>query len=93
MAIKELYVGNIVYEATLEDVTSLFSRYGVVHDARLIAARAPGHPHAFAFITMEDFAADEALRALDGEDFMGLTLVVEEANSNTASSAVGTNTI
>jgi RNA recognition motif-containing protein len=82
VAIKELYVGNLFYEATLEDVTALFSRYGVVHDARLVAAREPGHPHAFAFVVMEDFAADEAMRNLDGEEFMGLTLRVDEAKSN-----------
>jgi RNA recognition motif-containing protein len=89
MAVKELYVGNIFYDATLDDVTALFSRYGAIHDARLVAAREPGHPHAYAFIMMEDRVADEAIQALNGEDFMGLTLVVEGAKSNTASSAVG----
>lgn len=85
MAIKELYVGNLFYDVTLDDVTTLFSRYGVVHDAHLVAAREPGHPHAFAFVTMEDFAADEAMRNLDGEEFMGQTLVVQEAKANTPS--------
>jgi RNA recognition motif-containing protein len=84
MAIKELYVGNLFYGATLEEITTLFSQYGAVHDARLISAREPGHPHAFAFVVMEDFAADQAMRALDGEEFMGQTLRVDEAKSNTA---------
>jgi RNA recognition motif-containing protein len=82
MAVKELYVGNLLYEVTLDDVTALFSQYGVVHDARVVAEREPGRPHAYAFVTMEDVAADEAMRALDGEEFMGLTLLVEGANSN-----------
>jgi RNA recognition motif-containing protein len=87
MAVKELYVGNLFFDVTLDDVTSLFSQYGVVHDARLVAAREPGHPHAYAFVLMEEIAADEAIRALDGEEFMGLTLLVEEAKSNTVETA------
>ena len=84
MAVKELYVGNLLYEATLDDVTALFSQFGVVHNARLVAERDSKRPHAYAFIMMEDRAADETIRALDGEEFMGLTLLVEEAKSNTA---------
>jgi hypothetical protein len=55
-----------------------------VHDARVVAERDAERPHAYAFIMMEDRAADEAIQALDGEEFMGLTLLVEEAKSNTA---------
>jgi RNA recognition motif-containing protein len=84
MAIKELYVGNLRYDVSLDEVTSLFAQYGVCQDARLVAAREPDHPHAYAFITMEERAADEAMRSLDGEEFMGLTLLVQEAKSNTA---------
>jgi RNA recognition motif-containing protein len=85
VAIKELYVGNLIYEVTIADVTELFLPYGVVHDARVVTEPRPGHPHAFAFVTMEDRAADEAIHGLNGEQYMGLTLVVKEAESNTAS--------
>jgi RNA recognition motif-containing protein len=87
MAIKELYVGNLLYNVSLEEVTALFAQYGVCHDARVVAAREPGRPHAYAFVTMEERAADEAMRSLDGEEFMGLTLSVQEAKSNTAENA------
>jgi RNA recognition motif-containing protein len=77
--VKELYVGNLLYSVTLDEVTALFAQYGTVHNAKLLAEREPGHPHAYAFVEMEESAADAAILALDGTEFMGLTLLVEEA--------------
>jgi RNA recognition motif-containing protein len=78
-AVKELYVGNLRYDITLEEVTALFAPYGPIYNGRIIAEREPGHPHAYAFIEMEEDAADTAIQALDGTDFMTLTLRVEES--------------
>jgi RNA recognition motif-containing protein len=76
---KTLYVGNLLYSVTLKEVTDLFAVYGTIHDAKLVVESEPGHPHAFAFIEMDEDDADKAMRALDGADFMSLTLLVEEA--------------
>ncbi len=83
MAVKELYVGNLLDNVDLDEVTPLFAQYGVFHDARLVSAREAGCLHTIAFITMEERAADECIRWLDGEEFMGLTLFVAEATSDT----------
>jgi RNA recognition motif-containing protein len=77
--VKELYIGNLPFSITLNEVMNLFAPYGTVYDAKLVVEREPGHPHAFAFVEMQEIAADEAIQALDGSDFMGLTLLVEEA--------------
>lgn len=79
---KRLYVGNLLYSARYEDVRDLFDQYGTVHDVELIAERKPGHPHAFAFVEMDDTGADSAIDALDATEYMGLTLRVEEAQAD-----------
>ena len=76
---KTLYVGNLLYSVTLEEVADLFSVYGPIYNAEVVAESEPGRPHAFAFIEMDEDAADAAMRALDGSDFMSRTLLVEEA--------------
>jgi RNA recognition motif-containing protein len=81
--VKELYVGNLLFSVTLDEVRDLFAPYGTVYDAKLVAEREPGRPHAFAFVEMQENAADEAIQVLDGSEFMGLTLRVEEAKSDT----------
>lgn len=81
---KELYVGNLLPSVTLSDVTDLFSQYGTIYDARLIAQREPGRPHAYAFVEMDDDAANAAIEGLGGTDYMGLTLLVEESRPDTA---------
>ena len=82
MAVKELYVGNLDHDIDLEEVTPLFAQYGTYHDARLVTERETDRPYAYAFITMEERAADECIRCLHGEEFLGMTLHVQEASSN-----------
>jgi RNA recognition motif-containing protein len=77
--VKELYVGNLLYSVRYDEVRDLFAQFGTVHNVKLIAERKPGHPHAFAFVEMGEDAADAAILALDGVEFLGLTLRVEEA--------------
>lgn len=78
---KRLYVGNLLYSTTYDEVRDLFAQYGTVYNVELIAEREPGRPHAFAFAEMEDDEADTAIDALDASDYMGLTLRVEEAKA------------
>lgn len=76
----ELYVGNLLYEVTVEEVRALVEPFGVIDAIDLFAETKPDHPHAYAFIQMdrrED--AEVAIKALDGGQFMGRTLRVELA--------------
>lgn len=77
---KKLYVGNIPFSTTDEDLRGLFERHGAVLSARVITDRETGRSRGFAFVEMEDAgAADEAIRALDGSDMGGRNLRVNEA--------------
>lgn len=82
MAVKELYVGNLDYDIDLDEVTPLFAQYGTYHDARLVTKREGDGAYAYAFITMEERAADECIRCLHGEEFLGMTLLVQESGPN-----------
>lgn len=75
----ELYVGNLLYEVTIAELRALFSPYGTPYLVDLFTEPGPDKPHAYAFVEMENDEARVAIQALDGTDFMGLTLRVEEA--------------
>jgi len=77
---KKLYVGNISFDSTEGDLKDLFSRHGGVETVSVITDRETGRPRGFAFVEMEDAsAAQDAIRALDGTDFGGRTIKVNEA--------------
>jgi len=76
---KSIYVGNLPYSATEEDVRTLFSRHGAVLSVKLILDRETGRPRGFGFVGMEGRQALSAISALDGSDFGGRTLRVNEA--------------
>lgn len=76
---KEIYVGNLLYSVTADDLQMLFAAYGSVHSITIIAETEPKHPHAYAFVEMMEENAKEAIRMLDGVEFFGRTLRVEEA--------------
>jgi RNA recognition motif-containing protein len=77
---KKLYVGNLPFSSTEEDLTEAFSRYGAVDSVAVITDRETGRPRGFAFVEMsEASAADEAIRALDGSDLGGRSIRVNEA--------------
>lgn len=75
----KLYVGNMSFSSTQDSLESLFSNYGEVQEVALITDRETGRPRGFAFITMEDNGAKEAIEALNGSEFEGRSLVVNEA--------------
>jgi len=76
---KKLYVGNLPFSATEEEVRELFEKHGAVHSVRLISDRETGRPRGFGFVEMDDTEADAAMAALNGTDFGGRSLRVNEA--------------
>jgi len=76
---KKLYVGNLPFTATDEEVTAMFGQHGTVHSVALINDRETGRPRGFGFVEMDDDAAMAAMQALDGSDVGGRALRVNEA--------------
>jgi RNA recognition motif-containing protein len=75
---KNIYVGNLPWSATEQDVEGLFASYGQVTSVKLISDRETGRARGFGFVEMSS-GADEAIAALDGKDFGGRALKVNEA--------------
>jgi RNA recognition motif-containing protein len=76
---KKLYVGNLPFNATEEDIRDLFSQYGTVESVNLITDRDTGRPRGFGFVEMAAEGADAAVSALDQKEFGGRNLTVNEA--------------
>jgi len=79
---KKLYVGNLPFSSTEDEIRELFSQYGNVTSVSLITDRETGAPRGFGFVEMEN-GADEAISALDNRDFSGRKLKVNEAKPRT----------
>jgi len=75
---KKLYVGNLTFDATDAELTELFSQYGPVETAQIVIDRDTGRSRGFGFVEMGD-GADAAIAALNGQDFKGRNLTVNEA--------------
>jgi len=76
---KSIYVGNLPFSATEDELMDLFGQHGTVDSVKLIADRDTGRPRGFAFVEMEDEGAEAAIEALDGNEFGGRSLRVNEA--------------
>lgn len=77
---KKLYVGNLPFSATEDELRDLFERHGSVDSIKLIMDRDTGRPRGFAFVEMsEPSGGSDAIRALDGSQFGGRALKVNEA--------------
>jgi len=76
---KNIYVGNLPWSSTEEEVRAAFENYGEVISVKLINDRETGRPRGFGFVEMEDRGALEAIEALDGSDFGGRNIKVNEA--------------
>ncbi|HNT37210.1 MAG TPA: RNA-binding protein [bacterium] len=77
--VKKLYVGNLPFSATEDEIRDLFSEHGTVHSVRLITDRETGRPRGFGFVEMDGDAAEAAASALNGQDMGGRALKVNEA--------------
>src|SRR3984893_12389948 len=75
----KLYVGNLPFTATDEAVRALFSKHGTVEKVSLITDRDTGRPRGFGFVEMSNADASRAMQALNGTDFDGRPLKVNEA--------------
>lgn len=75
--VKRIYVGNLPFNCSEEEVRGLFEAYGSVRSVNLISDRDTGRPRGFGFVEME--SADEAIEALHGRELGGRTLTVNEA--------------
>ncbi len=78
---KKLYVGNLPFQATEEDVGNWFTQAGVTPaNVTLVRDRFSGQPRGFGFVEVtNDEDANRAVQALNGQDFMGRNVVVNEA--------------
>jgi cold-inducible RNA-binding protein len=86
----KIFIGNLSFQATESELTSLFSQYGAVETVSVITDRMTGQPRGFAFIEMSDRKqAESAISALNGSDLQGRTLNVNEARPKTAGSRSG----
>ena len=73
----DIYVGNLPYSATEEDVTGLFAAYGPVERVKIITDRETGRSKGFAFVTLGDQSQlNAAIEALNGYDYQGRALRV-----------------
>jgi RNA recognition motif-containing protein len=75
---KNLYVGNLPFQATADDLREAFGQYGTVTRAQVVADRETGRSRGFGFVEM-DSGADEAIANLNGAMFQGRALTVNEA--------------
>ena len=76
---KRIYVGNLNFQCTEDDIRELFAQYGEVSSVALITDRDTGRSRGFGFVEMQDDDASAAIDALNGQDHDGRTLTVNEA--------------
>jgi RNA recognition motif-containing protein len=81
----DIYVGNLPYTATEEDVTDLFAAYGPVERVKIITDRETGRSKGFAFVTLGDQSQlNASIEALDGQDYQGRALRVNASEPKEA---------
>ena len=74
-----VYVGNLPFNTTNGDLETLFAEYGEVESAAVITDRDTGRSRGFGFVEMPDAAANEAIENLNGADYGGRQLTVNQA--------------
>lgn len=84
-----IYVGNLLFQTTEEDISNLFSQFGAVESVKLIKDRDTGRPRGFGFVEMEDESGKVAIEALDGKDFGGRMIKVNEAKERSGGGGAG----
>jgi len=78
--VKKLYIGNLPYQATEADLQNWFGQAGIsVDSVTLMRDRYSGEARGFGFVELPDGEADRAIQSCNGKDFLGRTLVVNEA--------------
>lgn len=86
---KKLYVGNLSFNSTEDDIRTQFSSFGEVISVNLITDRETGRLRGFGFVEMDEEGAKAAVQGMDGKDFGGRTLKVNEAQDKPRSGGGG----
>lgn len=74
-----IYVGNLPFSVSDNDLKSIFERFGAVHSAKVIMDRETGRPRGFGFVEMSENSARNAITDLNGLEVNGMELIVNEA--------------
>lgn len=82
-----LYVGNLAFRASRHELQKLFEEYGAVNSVRIMTDRVTRKPRGFGFVEMDDKGAKAATKALNGFEFAGRNLRINEANDRKAEDA------
>ncbi|WP_418790719.1 RNA recognition motif domain-containing protein [Phosphitispora sp. TUW77] len=77
--VRTLYVGNLPWATKPEDLEDLFKQHGEVVGSRIITDRETGRSRGFGFVEVTDEDADKMIERLNGADFQGRVLTVNEA--------------
>jgi len=85
----KLYVGNLPFSATEDSLRALFAAHGTVEKVSLINDRDTGQPRGFGFVEMSSADAQTAMQTLNGKDFGGRPLKVNEAQDKPRRSGGG----
>ena len=80
---KVLYVGNLPFTATEEEVRAMYTEFGPVNSVKIIKDKETGRSRGFGFVEMEDDAALKAIEGTNGKDYSGRNLRVNEAREKT----------
>lgn len=86
---QKIYVGNLSFSSTEEDIRKLFSSYGEVLSVVLPSDRETGRPRGFGFVEMSEADSARAISAVNGMEFGGRTLRVNQAQEREASRGFG----
>ncbi|MCC6284913.1 MAG: RNA-binding protein [Phycisphaerales bacterium] len=84
-----IYVGNLPFSVSDDELNQLFSQYGAVVSARVITDRETGRSRGFGFVEMGDAEGNAAITALNGQEMGGRGLVVNEARERQAGGGFG----
>ena len=77
--VKKIYVGNLPFTTTEDEIRELFAPHGTVRSVKLITDRETGRSRGFGFVEMEGNGVGAAIQALDGKEYGGRTHRVNEA--------------
>ena len=75
----KLYIGNLPFRTTSEDLAAAFRRFGEVQSAQVLADRETGRSRGFGFVELADEDARRAIDEMDGADLAGRKIVVNES--------------
>ena len=76
---KKIYVGNLPFDSTEDQIRELFEAHGTVESVTLITDRETGRLRGFGFVEMDQAGAEAAIKALDNTEFNGRTIKVNQA--------------